>query len=471
MISLKEAANIFYQYYDRYMEPSLKTKWVRHSDIQPLIQNLPRENFDISAAGKSVLEKDICLLSWGKGPRKIFLWSQMHGDESTATKALFDIFNFLSSSDELDAFRNILYEKNTLYFLPLLNPDGAEYFNRRNSFDIDLNRDALSLQSPESKLLKFIFDEIKPDFGFNLHDQDEKYSVGNTKRQAAISFLAPPADFSNSVSPNRERAMQLIAGITAALSDIIPGHIARYSDEFEPRAFGDNFQKWGMSTVLVESGGWKDDEQKQFIRKLNFVLLLTAFDSITSSSYLNFETDDYLKIPENTKYLMNVVLRNLWLKINNHRVKIDIGINREQLWEEGKLYYKSTIEEIGDLSVYSGIEDHDFTGYEVLPGKISDKVFESVESLRETDKHNLLRQGITDVRISKLNTQRVFTDFTYNLRMKNLNHDLSNHIKVGEGADLIIIKNDEVKFIIINGFIYNIETNSGVIQNSIVKHV
>ena len=51
------------------------------------------------------------------------------------------------------------------------------------------------------------------------------------------------------------------------LSDFIPGHIGRYSDDYEPRAFGDNFQTWGTSTILIETGGWKGDPEKQFLRK------------------------------------------------------------------------------------------------------------------------------------------------------------------------------------------------------------
>ena len=39
----------------------------------------------------------------------------------------------------------------TLYVVPMLNPDGAERFQRRNAQSIDINRDALRLQTPEGQ--------------------------------------------------------------------------------------------------------------------------------------------------------------------------------------------------------------------------------------------------------------------------------------------------------------------------------
>ena len=60
-----------------------------------------------------------------------------------------------------------LFEHVTLYFLPMVNPDGAERFKRRNFYDIDLNRDASRLQCPEAVILKSVFDSLKADFGFN----------------------------------------------------------------------------------------------------------------------------------------------------------------------------------------------------------------------------------------------------------------------------------------------------------------
>ena len=74
----------------------------------------------------------------------------MHGNEPTATQAIFDILNFFNSPD-FNAEKTAILSNLTVHFLPMLNPDGAELFQRRNLLGVDINRDALRLQSPESK--------------------------------------------------------------------------------------------------------------------------------------------------------------------------------------------------------------------------------------------------------------------------------------------------------------------------------
>ncbi len=471
MISLKDAANIFYNHYPRYLELSLYKKRIKHSDIIPLINKLKNNNkFDVSLAGSSFLGNEIFLIKTGSGKNKIFLWSQMHGDESTATMAIFDMINFLQSNDEFDTFRNNLLEKNTIFFLPMVNPDGTEFYQRRNFAEIDINRDFLRQESPETKVLCNIYNMLKPDFGFNLHDQSERYSVGNSCKQAAISFLAPPVDELKTITPNREKAMQLIAALNSAIQDIIPGHIAKYSDEFEPRAFGDNFQKSGMSTILLESGGWKGDNQKQFLRKINFVLLMTAFESITTDDYKNFDVSDYDMIPENGKMIMDLVLRNLVLNSEAGKIKIDIGVNREELTKNGEVFYKSLIEDMGDLSIYYGLEDYDMNGFVIQPGKILNKVFTSYDQIKNKNFNEYYLNGITDLVISDTLSDPQFTSLPINI-VGNITHTdhFENILKPGMPADFVLLKNEKIAFIVLNGFLFNVSTRAGKIHNGVVK--
>ena len=256
-LEISELKNAF----ETYKESSIKDRRFTHADLQPLIQKHSVQ-FGVNPLGKSVLGKSISSLDWGSGQTKVMLWSQMHGNESTATMALFDLFNFLEGKgDSYDAIRQLLNSQLQLKFIPMLNPDGADAFKRRNALDIDLNRDAISLISPEAVVLKKARDDFEPEFGFNLHDQQIYYNVVNTPKQATISLLAPAYNEATEINEVRGRAMQTIASMNQLLQALIPGQVGKYDDAFEPRAFGDNIQKWGTSTILIESGGLVGDPE------------------------------------------------------------------------------------------------------------------------------------------------------------------------------------------------------------------
>ncbi|MBN8147882.1 hypothetical protein J0J24_24410, partial [Vibrio vulnificus] len=61
-----------------------------------------KDYFKVEVKGKSVEGRDIKTVTWGEGPTKIFMWSQMHGNESTTTKAVIDLLNLLN--DEKESF-------------------------------------------------------------------------------------------------------------------------------------------------------------------------------------------------------------------------------------------------------------------------------------------------------------------------------------------------------------------------------
>ncbi len=100
-------------------------------------------------AGRSVEGRPIYAVRFGHGPMRVLLWSQMHGDEPTATMAIADIFTFLAASS--DPLVERLDSRLTVVFVPMLNPDGAERFQRRNVMGIDINRDARELVTPEGQ--------------------------------------------------------------------------------------------------------------------------------------------------------------------------------------------------------------------------------------------------------------------------------------------------------------------------------
>lgn len=448
----------FYQAYHNYKEPSLVDRYFQHNDIISLIEKLKHNKlFNIIKAGESAEKRDIYLIKLGEGSKKVFLWSQMHGDEPTATAALFDILNFFQSNDEnFKAVRENILSNLTIYMMPMVNPDGAELVQRRNTYQIDINRDALRQQTPEAKVLFSAFESIKADFGFNLHDQNSRYSVGKSSRNAAISFLAPAFNESKEVNEVRENAIKLIGELFKTLSDFIPGRISRYSDEFETRAFGDNFQKWGMSTILVESGGWKNDIEKQFIRKLNFILLLQSFVSISEKLYSNIPAEAYNSIPLNERFLFDLLLRNLTVKANDQEYYLDLGINIYNSRDNGNARsVLSVIEEVGDFSTHYGIRDYDLTGYQVEYGKVYPHRIKTINEIINLDWNKLLTEGYTS---AVIDTKLLKNEIpTMPLRFINKEIGYKPQSFLGRPADLVITKNGKVIYAVVNGALVNVK--------------
>jgi hypothetical protein len=297
--------------------------------------------------GASTQQRPLRLITFGHGPTRVLLWSQMHGDESTATMALADLLSWMSrAASERDVVRDRMADRLTVVMLPMLNPDGAELFQRENAVGVDINRDVRRLSTAEARVLKAVHDSIKPAFGFNLHDQNARTIGRPGNQRVGIALLAPAADVTNGFGPGRAQARLVAARIRAVLEREIPGRIARYDDTFNPRAFGDLMQAWGTSTVLIESGALPDDPDKQRLRRVNVIAILSALDAIATGSFRNENADTYMSLPVNSGSAVDVIVRGAQLVIPGQPpVRVDLSFN----YDDALRPDRARVREVGDL--------------------------------------------------------------------------------------------------------------------------
>lgn len=350
------------KHYASIKEQSIKGRTVTPEHVSTLLKEM---DADVKILGKSVMGLEICSFSVGRGSEKVLLWTQMHGNEPTATGAVFDIFNFLNNPGPFTGFADSLLDKFQLMFIPMLNPDGALLYRRTNAMDIDLNRDARTLSAPESRILRAARDNFKPHYCFNLHDQRNIYNVGGTGKTATISFLAPAEGPDGAVTANRRRSMALIAGMNAAVQQIVPGCVGRYSDEFYPTATGDNFQKDGFVTMLIESGAYPGDPERQTTRLCNFTAILAALEYVNSGcGQEEAMVEGYFAIPQNGQKMFDILVKNVKIALNGIEATVDMGImfDEKPAPDRNSMLRKCIIENIGDLSYYFGIETLDAGG-------------------------------------------------------------------------------------------------------------
>lgn len=336
---------------------------VRHADLKKYLDQLKKLGINVRQVGLSNANREIYQAEWGTGPLKIMMWSQMHGDEPTATSALIDMFAFLQKNRDKDWVKKI-GEKITIRAVPMLNPDGAELFVRRNLQGIDINRDAIDLRTPEARILKQLRDEWNPAIGFNLHNQQSLTTVGRTTQQAAISLLVVYGDAAKTTSYGLERNTRVAAAMATALQKFIPGHIGRYGDEWAPTAFGDNFSAWGTPVILVETGGLHGKDE-MFLAKMNFVAFITALNSLATGSEQTQNTAAYLSLPANTSGgLHHVIFRNANV-VGSVPFVTDIAINTDR--RRAAFPSPGYVRGIGNLVDRRGLTEYDASAFYVVP--------------------------------------------------------------------------------------------------------
>lgn len=349
--------------FDSHKESSLENRYIHLEHITPLIENL-KMSFQVDVIGHSVLGKPIHVIKIGTGPKKILMWSQMHGNESTTTKAVFDICNVFNDGSN-SIIKHILVTC-TMFLVPMLNPDGSKLYTRHNANNVDLNRDAKNLSQPESRVLRDLFQTFKPDYCFNLHGQRTIFGAGNTANSATLSFLSPAQDQACSITETRKIAMEIIAATNKVLQEQIPNQIGRYDDAYNDNCVGDTFQTLNCPTILFEAGHFVNDYQREITRFYMFQAILYSIYYISATRITGEGFEPYLNIPENFKNHFDVLIRKAKIIKPPKAQVVDIAIQYQEILKNNAIEFVPKVEKIGDLSTYFGHRELSAEGFELV---------------------------------------------------------------------------------------------------------
>jgi hypothetical protein len=343
------------QLFNNNKEQSIEGRYLTLESIKPILEQLNTDN-QLSVVGESVLKKPIYRYQIGEGKIKILLWSQMHGNESTTTKALFDFLNVLHNGSSLAVD---LLHSFTFCCIPMLNPDGAEVYTRVNANEVDLNRDSQNLTQPESRVLREVFDLFQPHYCFNLHDQRTIFGVESTGKPATVSFLAPSYNEEREINESRLKAINLIAGINTVLQKYIPGQVGRFDDSFNLNCIGDTFQALGAPTLLFEAGHFQDDYQREKTRKYVFMALISSFITLSENDIVTNGIGKYLNIPQNKVVFYDFLYKNVKLNYDGVEKITNFAAQYKEELIEDELFFNAYFVEIGDLEGYYGHFEYD----------------------------------------------------------------------------------------------------------------
>jgi hypothetical protein len=337
--------------YNQNLETNLKGRYITLDAIEPLLLQFNSDN-QVQIIGQSVLGKPIYKYEIGTGNTRVLLWSQMHGNESTTTKALFDFLNLLNGNS--DFAKNLLSEF-TFCILPMLNPDGAFLFTRENANGIDLNRDAQNLTQPESKLLRSTFSKFKPNYCYNLHDQRSIYGIeSETIKPATVSFLAPAYNENRDFNEVRTKAIQVIVAMNKILQEFIPNQVGRFDDSFNINCVGDTFQFLNVPTILIEAGHFQGDYDREFTRKFVFIALVEGLKKIYENDIVCNKIEDYMNIPHNKICFYDFIYKNIKINYDNNKIITNFALQFKEELIDNQLVFNAYTAAIGDLEGFSG---------------------------------------------------------------------------------------------------------------------
>jgi hypothetical protein len=226
--------------------------------------------------------------------------------------------------------------------------------------------------------------------------------VGDTGKLATISLLAVSGDPQGTLTPGRARAKRVSSAIVATLAPFVPGGVARYDEDWSPRAFGDNITAWGTPVVLIESGGFSPPLQQTDLTRLNFVALGSVLAEWARDDLRARDSAPYDRLLRNdTGAFSDVAVRGgrvAWAGGEPFRADVTFDLrvsDRARLACGGDERGRSRISEVGDARFVTVRESVDAKGLLVTAGFVVSAV--GADSLSPTDLSALQALGVTRV--------------------------------------------------------------------------
>ena len=328
--------------------------------------------------GYSNEKRPIYSLELGQGAHKVLAWSQMHGNETTTTKALLDVLDHILLSVE----GKELLQQLQLKLIFQLSPDGALNYTRLNGVGVDLNRDASTQSQPEMQTLIKVFKNFSPNLCLNLHGQRTIFAAGQTNTPAALSFLAPAADSERSTTPAREMAMKLIAAMASEHETSTSWGIGRYDDSFNINCTGDYFIVQGVPTILFEAGHYPNDYARKTTRTLVTKSIIDCLYSFCRAGYDSYTIQDYHAIPENSNHLRDIEFTNVTIINNGNITKSSLFVQFKEVLKKGVVEFDPEFS--GNDCSLSGLEKIKMpSSQENSPIDLTKSAIEIMESLRK----------------------------------------------------------------------------------------
>jgi len=106
-------------------------------------------------------------------------------------------------------------------------------------------------------------------------------------------------------------------------------------------------------------------------------------------------------------------------------------------------------------------------GFTAEPGKTYPQIFISENELNNINVIEFFKSGYTNVILNSSSLEKEFSPFPFNIILNEKQNDL-NQIKVESVPNLIIRKDEKVRYAVVNGFLFDIEIADNKTCNALV---
>ncbi|WP_377892245.1 M14 family metallopeptidase [Alkalihalobacillus sp. R86527] len=250
-----------------------------YEEMVKVLERIDRQSdaLELEVYGQSVKERNLYLAKFGENeenPTILFL-TQQHGNETLTTEGALKVIKYLSTNKK--EVRELLQHVNVL-IAPRLNVDGAEgdvnfsledyaagTHTRYNANEVDLNRDHVERNQPETKALhQNVLQKYEPEYMVDLHHQGRETTLGDTDELVSGSILYPT---NGEVDADvREKSKQLGGVLYNAIEAKGYGTLSKYVGGTAPTISRNGLAvEYGISTLLFEMRGMADHYYEPYI--------------------------------------------------------------------------------------------------------------------------------------------------------------------------------------------------------------
>jgi len=149
-------------------DPKSLTKTISYADMESFLKSVDGKGVvSVSVEGKTTKGRSLYLVHVGRDPKpewSVLFYAQQHGDEISGKDALLFLIRDIAKDPSL------LPSGVDLWIMPMMNPDGAEARTRVNGAGVDINRDHITLEQPETQALHRVVQRLRPHVAVDCHE-------------------------------------------------------------------------------------------------------------------------------------------------------------------------------------------------------------------------------------------------------------------------------------------------------------